>query len=174
MSLQSGFAPDGAGGLGISKNREGKLYTVQVLNNVALSAGVETPVALVTVPAGASVDWFYDSLAAWVESGGFSLSYYMDPTITSNGTPVTPQRLNRGGPGASPTQEALVYRSPVIADNGTPLNQGLGWENGYTIDKDPYSNGRLIVGKTKTFLLTMTTQLATDAYLSLIFFEERR
>lgn len=78
----------------------------------------ETPVMLLTNASTNKKSLFHDvrKVSCVTASAGNAFRVYFNPTITGNGTPVTPINLR---PASSTTSIANVYSSPTVSSNGT-------------------------------------------------------
>jgi len=102
----------------------------------------------------------FDSLGGLFSQGGVRISLYEAPTVSANGTPVTPTNMNFA---STNTSSMAIYSGPTITDPGTRKVSPYFPATGVGVNVSPanasVANGRVLKANTQ-YLFRVTDEAA--------------
>ena len=132
---------------------DGTLWSAADVINAA-DSDEHNPLMLIINPSGSTKDFYFwrSRIAMLVTNNNLEVRIYSNPTVTANGTAITPRNRNIGG--TNPSVQTQAYRLPTISANGNLITvAGIGQNNNsidlnedFAIRLAP-NNSLLITGK---------------------------
>lgn len=146
--------------------RQGKLYFVNTGFN-SIATPTETVYFLIKNPSGSGKVVTLEQLIVTVDENigaTYRVRIYLDPTITTNGTSLTPVNARQVGTVAV---SSTTFRSPTISANGT-----LVFVTNTTIGNNLIDSGSILLDENHNYLITIQTDNTAGFNVLLNFSEQ--
>jgi hypothetical protein len=110
-----------------------KIYSIAENINQT-SAGSDNPLVLMRNPSGSGKTFYFYKLITGVNVTNVASNFkvFINPTITTNGTSVTPVSLNIGG--GAPASVMLLTTLPTVSASGTVIYTYVSGQNSYSVN----------------------------------------
>jgi hypothetical protein len=147
----------------------GAVFSVAVLNFSLATTGTENPILYMTNTSSNTVSAYIESSYCGINTANRQASFevYTNPTVSANGTVVTP--VNRAV-GNSATSAMNVYKGPTITSNGSLISTIINAQNANSISIVDAYNLKILPGNSILITGNPGTN-STGIYISLTWSE---